>query len=135
MGTVRVPRYIWALRKCPGKYWHRNNARAHMGTRMFPDNYGHRMSARAHIDNGRVPGNIWAPKWSTGKYRQAPERSRHIWVPEGRPGKYLRQNGSWSHLGTAIVLGHTLAPEGCPGTYGHWRMPGLISLPERCPGT
>ena len=46
--------------------------------------------------------------------------SRHIWVPEGCPGKHLHWNGFRSHMSTGMVPEHTSAPEGCPGTYGYW---------------
>ena len=54
--------------------------------------------------------------------------SRHIWVPEGSLGKYLHRNSFRSHMSTGMLPGHSLALEGCPGTYGH-----CAQAPFRCP--
>ena len=106
-----------------------------MGTGMCPGNYRHLKSARAHIDTGRVPGNIWAPKWSTGKYRHRNGAQTHMgagWVPEQIFAPewfsvtYEHRNGARAHFGTGRVTGHIWALKGCPGTCGHWEeMPGL----------
>ena len=84
-----VSRHIRAPEGCPGKYFHRNGSRSHMGTEIMPGHtsaqdgclgkYGHRNSAWANVGTRWVqghmlmctrivPGHIWA---NIGKCAQA----------------------------------------------------------------
>ena len=80
------------------------------------------------MGTARVPGNIWAPKWSPGKYwhsdcslahvgtRMVP---RHIMAREGAQTNNEQRKSTQAYKGTGRENGHMWSKEWCRGTYQH----------------
>ena len=158
MGTATVEGHIYALKWCLGIFGHWKGTQTHMvsgniwALKDSPGTYGHRIGGRAHFGTGRVPTHIWGPEWCLRTYghrngarthMRTLKLPGHIWnATQWCLGIYGTRNGAWAHMGnrsgtlanmgTVMVPRHIWAPEGCPGTYGHWKGAQEYKVPEWC---